>query len=519
MARRVDLDAMIPRADFAVLDEPYPMTDLIKDFPVSQLARESPVLKLLRKPDFQRETNHWTPTQLVTFIASFVDGEVIPSLILWKAPRFIFVIDGGHRLSALRAWMEDDYGDGAISLDFYGGDITKRQRDIAKYARRLVERQVGRYSSLRDQVAVPSAAEKQRQRSQVLFTRALALQWVHGDAKVAETSFFKINSQGTPLDATEGLLIKNRHKPIAIGARAILRAGSGHKYWSSFSDDHARHIEEIAEEFHERIFKPEVNEPLKTLELPFGGSIAPLDALALLVEFLTIAGTRTCEGKGIADYDDDVNGESTALVLKNGFAVLDRMAGNQPGSLGLHPAVYFYNERGKYSRFMFLGMVAVIQEALRNNNKAFFAQFTKARKRIEDFLVANKSLLGIVLQNLAKSQRVPKMKALFSFLVKGFQELTPPLSVESVIAGIGLRGRIVDVNTLAGGPAISDETKTMVYVKEAIEKALRCAICGGLLDPAKSVSYDHTVRVRDGGTGEPGNVEMAHPYCNTGYKN
>ena len=87
MARCVDLDAMIPRTDFAVVDEPYPMTDLIKDFPVSLLARESPVLKLLRKPDFQRETNHWTPRQLVTFIASFVDGEVIPSLILMEIPK------------------------------------------------------------------------------------------------------------------------------------------------------------------------------------------------------------------------------------------------------------------------------------------------------------------------------------------------------------------------------------------------------------------------------------------------
>ena len=145
-----------------------------------------------------------------TSIASFVDGEVIPSLILWKSPRYIFVIDGGHRLSALRAWMEDDYGDEAISLAFYGGEITKHQQDIARYTRRLVEKEVGRYSSLRDQVAMQSVEEIHRKRGQVLFTRALALQWVHGDANVAETSFFKINSQGTPLDATEGLLIRNK---------------------------------------------------------------------------------------------------------------------------------------------------------------------------------------------------------------------------------------------------------------------------------------------------------------------
>ena len=518
MARRVDLDAMIPRADFAVLDEPYPMTDLIKDFPVSQLAKDSPVLKLMRKPDFQRETNHWTPTQLVTFIASFVDGEVIPSLILWKAPTFIFVIDGGHRLSALRAWMEDDYGDGAISMNFYGGEITQHQRDVAKYARRLVEKKVGRYSSLRDTVDMQSAAEIDRKRSQVLFTRALALQWVHGDANVAETSFFKINSQGTPLDATEGLLIRNRHKPIAIGARAILRAGSGHKYWSSFDKEHAQQIEQVAEEFHERIFKPEVKEPLKTLELPFVGSISTVDALALLVEFLSIAGTRECDSKKIEEYDNDATGESTTRVLKNGFVVLNRMAGNQAASLGLHPAVYFYNERGKYSRFMFLGMVSAIQEALRNNNGRFFARFTKARKRIERFLIDNKSLLGVMLQNLSKGQRVPKIRALLKFLIDGLQTEGSELPAMDVISGIGLRGRILDVNTFPGGAAISDDTKSIVYVKQAIDKALTCPICDGLLDPAKSVSYDHAVPVRDGGTGDPGNVQMAHPYCNTGYK-
>ena len=61
----------------------------------------------------------------MTFVASFLDNEVIPSLILWKAPAYMFVIDGGHRLSALRAWMEDDYGDKAISLAFYGGEISE----------------------------------------------------------------------------------------------------------------------------------------------------------------------------------------------------------------------------------------------------------------------------------------------------------------------------------------------------------------------------------------------------------
>ncbi|MBS0528569.1 MAG: DUF262 domain-containing protein, partial [Proteobacteria bacterium] len=105
MAKRVTLDAMIPRADFAFREGEEFALDLFTGFPVDHLKSSSAILKLLRKPDFQRETNHWTPDQICTFVASFLDNEVIPSLILWKSENFIFVIDGGHRLSALRAWM------------------------------------------------------------------------------------------------------------------------------------------------------------------------------------------------------------------------------------------------------------------------------------------------------------------------------------------------------------------------------------------------------------------------------
>lgn len=239
VAKRVTMDAMIPREDFAVEGEKF-VLDLFPAFPVSYLARDNPILKLLRKPDFQRETNHWTSEQVATFVASFLDNEVIPSLILWKSQSFVFVIDGGHRLSALRAWMEDDYGDRAVSTLFYGADISEDQKRIAKRTRNLIEAKIGTFKALQDLVGNPSATEEQKRRANLLFTRTLAVQWIQGSASVAETSFFKINSQGTPLDETETLLIENRRKPIAISARAILRAGAGHKYWSAFPPDNVK---------------------------------------------------------------------------------------------------------------------------------------------------------------------------------------------------------------------------------------------------------------------------------------
>lgn len=210
MPQRVTLDAMIPREDFA-RESDQPTLNLFSDFPISHLDQNYPYIKLIRKPDFQRETNHWSPEQLATFIASFVDAEVIPSLILWHSSTFIFIIDGGHRISALRAWVNDDYGDGPISLAFYKGEIPNEQRKIATRARNLIEQRVGRFSKLRDLAAAEGAPDLIRRRANVLLTRALALQWIQGNAAAAETSFFKINSQGTPLDETEEML---RARPI-----------------------------------------------------------------------------------------------------------------------------------------------------------------------------------------------------------------------------------------------------------------------------------------------------------------
>jgi hypothetical protein len=516
MARRVDLDAMIPREDFEIEEQPYAL-DLMKDFPVSHLAREAPVRKLLRKPDFQRETNHWAPEQVASLIASFVDGEVIPSLILWKAPRYVFVIDGGHRLSALRSWIEDDYGDRVISQEFYQSEISKAQKKIAAQTRKLVEEQVGRYSALIGMVDSKSAPDLMRKRAQILVTRALSLQWITGDAKVAESSFFKINSQGTPLDDIETVLIKNRRKPIAIAARAIMRAGSGHKYWSHFSEDRVKSVEEVTAQFYDKIFKPEADEPLKTLELPLGGTVSPVDSLALLIDFLTIAGTRLQEGKRIDQYEEDETGEETVKVLKNTLQVINRIAGNNAASLGLHPAVYFYNEKGKYSRLLFLGMIAVVQDKIRNNNAQFFKDFTTARKRIEKFLIDNKPVIGLILQNLNKAQRIPKVSALFEFLVQQLQTANT-VKIEAAIAHLGIRGRILEATQIHTSAHISDDTKSTIYVRNAIKTAMRCPICSGLLDPAKSVSYDHIEEKRKGGTGSAENVQLAHPYCNTGYK-
>lgn len=523
MASKITLDAMIPRDDFAVEadaegEEEFEF-DLFTGFPLTSLTKDSGVLHLLRKPDFQRETNHWTAEQTATFIASFLDGEVIPSLILWKSPSFIFVIDGGHRLSALRAWMQDDYGDGPLSQAFYGFDISQTQRRAANRVRKLIEHRIGRYSTLRNLLGTKAGTPEEKKRAGRLHTRVIAVQWIQGNADAAETSFFKINSQGTPLDETEGMLIRNRRKPIAIAARAIMRAGTGHKYWSAFAASQIQRIEQLSAHLFSLFFDPEIEQPLKTLDVPLGGTVSPVDALALLIEFLAIAGRSNGKYKSISEDEDDLTGDATIASLENATQIMDRITGNTAGSLGLHPAVYFYNERGKYSRFLFLGMGMLLTERVRSNDELFFKKFTCARAPVEKFLMENKSLIGIIVQNLSRRQRVPKIRDLLMYLVGQANTDAQAVSPVDTIAHLGLRGRIIDVVSAKTSSDFSDDTKSTIFVRKALDRALECPICGGKLDPRKSVSYDHVLRVRDGGLGDASNGDLVHPYCNSAIKN
>ena len=180
----VNLDAMIARADFALEPEQHTSVDNIEKLGLRDLTQGSLVLPSLRKPDFQRETNHWSPEQVVSLLECFVNGDLIPSVILWKSPLYLFVIDGGHRLSVLRAWAEDDFGDGAISQSFFGYEISKEQKRVAKRTRDLIEERVGKYAQINARLQLKDVPDEERRKGMALAARALHIQWVSGNPAV-----------------------------------------------------------------------------------------------------------------------------------------------------------------------------------------------------------------------------------------------------------------------------------------------------------------------------------------------
>ena len=97
MAHKVNLDALIPREDFDVNDSTVPSVQPTT-IQIRNLERADFFYSVIRKPDFQRETSDWSPEKICDFIQSFIEGDLIPALILWQSGSQIFVIDGAHRL-------------------------------------------------------------------------------------------------------------------------------------------------------------------------------------------------------------------------------------------------------------------------------------------------------------------------------------------------------------------------------------------------------------------------------------
>jgi hypothetical protein len=350
----VNLDALIPREDFDVADEvtQFQTTDAIK---ISDLEKTAFFYSALRKPDFQRETANWSPETICDFVCTFLNGDLIPAIILWQSKSNVFVIDGGHRLSALIAWVHDDYGDGKLSGEFFQSRIPADQRKGADKTRALVKKAVGTY--VEHQLAVQhadQAREEIRLRAKRMGSLGLSLQWVRGDSDKAEASFFKINQQAVPIDPTELRILKARKFANALAARAIIRSGTGHKYWAKFEQEKRDEIEKLAKEINIDLFTPELETPVKTLDLPVAGKGYSAQTLPLIFELVNLANDLITDRKTANERKKaataesgppakgstiDVDGDQTIQFLKNARRIVYRISSDHPSSLGLHPIV------------------------------------------------------------------------------------------------------------------------------------------------------------------------------------
>lgn len=509
---KVNLDAMIVREDFAVADvrDSGKKKDTLS---IEDMKANSFFFSNLRKPDFQRETNEWEPKKVAALVQSFLSGDLIPAVILWRSTAgYLFVIDGSHRLSALAAWVNDDYGDGMQSKLFYDGVISDEQIEAAQTARRIIKKITGSYEDCLFALTHPAKVNPETARyAKNLGALSVQLQWVEGDAKTAENSFFKINQQAAPIDKTELKLLKERKKPFSIAARAIIRSGKGHKYWSGFEEEVQAEIQTHAKEINAILFAPALKTPIRTLELPLAGKLYSAATLPLIVDMISIISQN--------QNADDADGRETIRVLKDVKATVQKINSTHPGSLGLHPGIYFYSQEGRHKNSSFLAIMDFVQKLKAKDQKDLFI---RNRPHFESFLVN----YDYVLQQINRKHRIAQASYPYIslLLMKVLQELATGKSIDAALLSIQSTKEFSylilsrPVEPLANtGEKFDKEDKNAIFLKNILKETRKCAICGGALH-MHSVSFDHIDRRRDGGSASPDNGQLAHPYCNTGYK-
>jgi hypothetical protein len=529
----VNLDALFKREDFEAKSDPLQQpSQLGLTLKVSELESTSLTYLTLRKPDFQRETASWEPQIVADLIRCFLDGDLIPSIILWRSTDTgnIFVIDGAHRLGALIAWVHDDFGDGKISRVFFENRMPTEQLAAATKTRDLIKKEVGTYEELNQALKNPAnSSESMVRRARNLSAFAVPLQWVIGDATKAEASFFKINQLAAPINETELRILESRNRPNALAARAIIRAGTGHKYWSKFEDDKRTEIEKIAREINTSLFTPPLQTPVKTLDLPIAGRVYSAQALPLLFDLVNIANDVPPEkkkrGKKKAaevtlkkvDPAADTDGTRTIECLKNTKRLIYRISSGYSSSLGLHPAVYFYSATGRHQPTSFLAAVNLMKEFER---KDYFATFTAHRRRFEDFLIKYKDFPNQVVVNSGSGIKgYAKLEQLFAEILKQIENGKDEAGViDALSADERFKFLRVTEPTLATKrKGFNTDVKSAAFLKDALPEAVRCSMCNCHIHP-NAMTVDHAENRRDGGTGSLANAQLAHPYCNSTYK-
>ena len=155
----------------------------------------------------------------------------------------------------------------------------------------MINTRVGSYKEIQAEAANPGSNPRLTERARALGnTSAIPLLWVMGnDSKKAERAFLTINQSAVAIDPTEFMILNSRNRANAISSRAIVRNGTGHKYWKDFSGDAQEQVVRHGKYIYKALYDPPLDPPIKTWELPIAGHGYGTQTLPLIFDFVNIA--------------------------------------------------------------------------------------------------------------------------------------------------------------------------------------------------------------------------------------
>jgi hypothetical protein len=517
---------------------------------------------LLKKPDFQRATWSWTPEDCVELLEAVLNEQVVPSVIMWLgADGTKFVLDGGHRISVLLAWIKDDWGDRLPANHFKDDSLELASKTAAQKVRELlIQRDIGslqeylqaerRYRQLIEQDQAPATAmdstsfeyaKKARRWASV--EAGFPVLWVKGDYKTAEQSFLKINKTGRQLSKWETKLVENRTSSLARAVMSIAEVQQASRFWpledkeieeSKELSEKAVSVIEIVKDLHKLLFLPVYETPIKQPNQPLLATpfTRPEAKPAYVAEILTI--TEGLKGQ-VAETERLIQrdrGATPAVLITNGLTLLNHakddlssVYGNSPRSLMLMPLVYFYSDQGRYVRSLLYGMLywmnfgSPMSEVF--NRKLLFSVH---RRAFEQTIIEYKEeIIRRITRRIGSGSEVtyPTAKyfhGLLKLLIKHADQIESDefkSDHKELIETLGKPNAKVSVlKHESPSRTFTSTQKTTVNVRDYLAMFRECEICGGRYYPGLFTQADHIEPHGKGGKTALRNARNTHPFCN-----
>ncbi len=517
----------------------------------------------LRKPDFQRATWAWSPEECVDLLDSVLEERVVPSVIMWLSPEnFQYVLDGGHRISVLLAWIQDDWGDRLSADDYSDPVIEENNKEAARVVRELLRnRGIGtfkeydeaeeEYFRLIDSDKSPEQeldaralryAEKARRWSAV--SVGFPILWVKGDYVVAEQSFLKINKTGRRLSEWETKLVENRSSSFARTVMSVSQISEPQHCWPK-NDAEVENspvlkaqIEEILDkgrQLHEMLFEPPYRKPITDIRQPLLATpyTKPEMKPAYLAELITIAQGKKGqkpETERLIKQDRDAK---TPQIIANGerlltdtLDVISHIYGQSPRSMGLLPLLYYYNHQGIYVRSLLYGTVFWINHgtAKEVNDRKF--ALTIHRPFFETVLRTHKEkIIRRIGRKIGSGAEVTLPTArYFNGLLKLLIDHSDQIegddfkqSHNKLVITLGKDDSADDPDILENeslNRTFRGPDRDAVNISDFVDHCPKCEICGGLYYPGQFTQVDHIKEFAKHGKTKLANARNTHPFCN-----
>ncbi|MFH7806443.1 HNH endonuclease [Acinetobacter sp. BSP-53] len=486
------------------------------------------ILEKLYKADNQRSTECWSPDEIEEFILDCLnDRNVNLCIRYWKdAAGNIYIIDGGHRISIIYAWIKrffiDEQVVGAPKF------TAPQKRDIRQIRNRL--------GGLADFQKLSSDSEFQ----QKLKSTKINFIQVIGTPEEARKAFCSINSDTKRLDPDEEYHLQNRGSDAFYVIYACCYINDNKSNLAELNYERINEVIALGEQIHDHLFKIILLEP----DLAHGKKIG------LVNELLNIVFGDTCQNTVSIDQGQRV--ENLILKLR---VVLCRIAKPEISiripSLGLHPKLYFYKDN-RFQVTSFLAWFSIVFEIEEGcfeiqNKKLDFIGFTRARRSVESLIekipVAIKETVGKFGSGIRSHERLKNVYQAFICIGLNMDlDFEDEVCLNTVILSMSQSFDYINFNDFylerfggAYDESIVDDvvsfvksvrpskkkkplnfspaTKRNVYQREEKKTWSYCEVCDSALY-LESTEVDHRESKAEGGYGILENGAIIHPICN-----